>query len=241
MVVFRSRAVIILVAAVMLVGFLSASDAHAEKKYHVSQDFQVEPTVGGYWIFHNDVDAFLAYGLTLDYYFNEFWGLEVEALALEFFMNSELDSDQKNFFRTYETIPTSIVSVLAPASAGYTNAQRSLFTEYITSLNSSAMPVPKRDEQISGYNFTIGPRFNFFPTEMGGLFLAVGVGAAFTDQEVPYSGQTSFFSFKTEIGQDLRITDHFSFLIRMGYRHLGGFDSKQLGGVGGSVGLGYTF
>ncbi len=242
MVVFRSRIAIILAAAVVLAGILSAPNAHAEKKYHVSQDFQAEPTIGGYWVFHNDVDAYMAYGVTFDYYFNEFWGLELEAMALEFFMNSELSSEQKGFFRNYEVIPSAITAALfVPGTSDAQTAQRNFVAEYISTINRSATPTPERYDQVSGYSFSIGPRFNFFPTEMGGLFLSMGVGAAVTDDEVPYSGQTGFFTFKTEIGQDLRITDNFSFLIRMGFRHMGGFDSKRLDGVGGSFGLGYTF
>ncbi|MFW5734144.1 MAG: outer membrane beta-barrel protein [Oceanidesulfovibrio sp.] len=241
MVVFRSRAASIFAAALVLAGLLLAPTAHAEKKYHISGNFQAAPSIGGYWVFHEDVDAYAAYGVTFDYYFNEFWSLELEAMALEFFMDPGFTSAQKNFFRNFETIPSSTALLLSPGTSDVQTAQRAFVTDYINAINSSAMPIPERYEQVSGFGFTVGPRFNFFPTEMGGLFLAVGLGAAGTDNDVPYSGNRGFFSFKTEIGQDLRITDHFSFLIRMGFRHLGGFDAKRLDGVGGSFGIGYTF
>lgn len=230
----------LLVRVILIVVFVFASSAHAEKKYHISQDFQVEPTLGGYWVFHNDIDAYVMYGITFDYYFNEFWSLELEALAMEFFMNADLSSDQKNFFRDFEVIP-SFISTADFIAKDSTGEQRRLVTNYINSVRRAGLAVPKRSERVSGYGLAIGPRFNFFPTEMGGLFLAMGVGAAVTEDEVPYSGQTSFFTFKTEIGQDLRLTDNFSVLIRMGFRHMGGFDSKRLDAVGGSFGIGYTF
>lgn len=240
MVVFRRSAAVMIATAILLAGLLAPGQALAEKKYHISNDLEASASVGGVWVFHDDVDAYMTYGVTLDYFINEFWSVEAEFLAYEFFMNADLDSDQKNFFRNYEVIPSAYVTQLL-ASMGYTASQQDVAAEYIEAVNRSAMPVPTRDENISGYGFTVGPRFNFFPTEMGGLFLAMGVGAAVTDEEVPYSGNTNFFSFKTEIGQDLRVTDNFSFLIRMGFRHLGGFNPQQLDGVGGSVGVGYTF
>lgn len=240
MVLFRRSAAVIIAMAILLAGLFAPGQALAEKKYHIAKDIEVSPSIGGVWVFHDDVDAYMTYGVVADYYINEFWSIEAELLAYEFFMNAELTSDQKNFFRNYEIIPSAYITQLY-ASLGYTTAQQNLVADYVETVNRSAMPVPSREENISGYGVTIGPRFNFFPTEMGGLFLAMGLGAAMTDSEVPYSGNTSFFSFKTEIGQDLRITDSFSFLIRMGFRHLGGFDSKRLDGVGGSVGVGYTF
>ncbi len=213
---FRRVLVALLVAAASL-ALIAPEHAFAEKKYHIKNDFMLSPTVGAYYVVHDDVDAVVTYGVRGAYFFNEHWAAELELLGHHFYMNSDISDDVTNFLAN----------------------QRAELEE--AGEDTSHLFLPSRREETSGFGFMVGPRYNFFPSEVGSLYISTGVGGVFTEHPVPYEAGESLFAFKTELGQDLAITDHISFMIRLAYRHMGPMDEDGLDALGGSFGMGYTF
>ncbi|MBF0480861.1 MAG: hypothetical protein HQK81_06955 [Desulfovibrionaceae bacterium] len=115
---------------------------------------------------------------------------------------------------------------------------------YLNSKNTVPSDSANASYDLNGLGAEGFARWHFydFGNNAGSVFATIGAGGLWmSDAYTPLSATNAYFSGVTGLGVNMNMTDNVKFMASANYRHIGNFDSTGIDGLGGTLGLQFSF